>query len=180
MFMTKRRTISLVALALTILVAGAVVWRVVSETRKLIAATGPYADDSDRTLEQISSSVKLARAGNKEVLLEFGANSCTWCKLVEKVFESDKRVADELQNHYIVILVDISAGNNQRVNAKYGDPTHDGVPVAVFLGSNGKQLLTKNIAFADQTALSNGIPRVDADKLLDFLKKRAEQRLSAR
>ncbi len=180
MFMTKRRTISLVALALTILVAGAVVWRVVSETRKLIAATGPYGDDSDRTLKQISSSVKLARAGNKEVILEFGANSCTWCKLVEKVFESDKRVAEELQSHYIVVLVDISGRNNQRVNAKYGDPTHDGVPVAVFLDSNGKQLLTKNIAFADQAALSNGVPRGDADKLLDFLKKRAEQRLSAR
>jgi thiol:disulfide interchange protein len=169
-----RRGILLAAVAVLSVMTAAVLWRVVSDATEL------FSDGSSKTLKEISRSVKSGRESHKEVFLQFGGPMCTWCKLLEGVFESDKRIAAELNEHYIVVKVDVQNGNNRRVIAKYGNPIRDGVPVTVFLDSDGKQLLTKNIAFADQGALSNGVARVDPDKVLNFLKTRTQERLSAR
>jgi hypothetical protein len=73
-------------------------------------------------------------------------------------------------------MVDVSDGNNKSVDDKYGTPRHNSLPFTVILDSDGKQLLTQNIAFADEDALSHGTARVAPDKVLDILKKWAPKR----
>jgi thioredoxin-related protein len=137
---SNQRKFLLVALAALILVTAGVLRRVVSEAQTFAVASG-YVDESGHTLKQISDSLVLAKKGHKQVILQFGSSGCTWCKLLHNVFESDKRIAEDLENNFVVVMVDVSDGNNKRVDAKYGHPTRDGLPVCVFLDSNGKRIL---------------------------------------
>ena len=163
------------------MVAGGLVWLMVSESRALarsnkqLADSAAPRDDSAQTFAQISDALTVAKKDHKQVLLQFGGHGCTWCHLLETLFKTDQRIAGELEKDFVVVLVDVSSnennGNNKGVRDKYGNPDRDGVPVTVFLDSDGKQLLAENIAFADKEAQKHKIARVDPDKVLAFLKK---------
>jgi len=165
-----------VALATITILAADTVLRVIEEWQALAQITNP--DDSKQTLKQISKALVAARTDDKRVLLQFGSRSCTWCQLLHNLFDNDESIAGELKKDYVVIMVDVSDENNKRVDERYGHPIRDGIPVSVFLDSNGKQLLTTNIAFADSQALSNGIARVDPSQVLAFLKKLSHKDVS--
>jgi hypothetical protein len=171
--MKPRTTIWIGALVLTMVAAGLVL-RLVAEVKNWpVASTSvpPHADESLTTLNQISEAVAIAKKGDKRVLLEFGSRGCTWCHLLNKLFEKDELIGTELQNDYILVTVDVSDGNNKQVDDQYGTPRQNSLPFSVILDSDGKVLLAQNIAFADERALSNGIPRIDPGKVLDLLKK---------
>jgi thiol:disulfide interchange protein len=179
--MKNQRTFSLVAWVVIAILAGGVAGRAIFEVRALARASEGHdeagrIDESDDTFKRISDALALARPGHKQVILEFGSRQCTWCHLLEKAFESDPRIAAELEKNFIIVKVDVSSANNNRVNTRYGSPIGKGLPVSVFLDSDGRQLLTQNIAFADEEALGHGTARVDPDRILEYLKQRSEKR----
>jgi hypothetical protein len=90
---------------------------------------------------------------------------------LHKVFDTNKQIADELHKDYIVIMVDVSDGNNKTVDNKYGTPRHNSLPFTVILDSDDKPILAKNIAFADDDLFRQGICQIDTDKVLALLKK---------
>ena len=173
--MNKRRIFLFLALAIITILAAVLVRGVIEETQALAGVT-IRKDDSTQTLKQISKSLTIAKEDNKRVLLQFGAVGCTWCQLLHNLFENDERIAAELKRDYVVVMVDVSDENNKRVNDKYGDPYHNGVPFTVILDSDGRQLLMQNIAFADKEALSHQIARVVPEKVLDILMKWAPKK----
>jgi thioredoxin-related protein len=177
--MSKQRIFSVVVLAALTIFAAALVWQFAMDSQYLIqteAATPPHIDESTQTLKQISDSLLVAKRDDKRVLLEFGSRGCSWCHLLHNLFEKDERIAAELKSDYVVVIVDVSDGNNKTVDEKYGTPRHNSLPFTVILDSDGKPLLTRNIAFADEDALSHGTARVDPDKVLDILKKWAHKK----
>ena len=173
--MNNQRVVSLAALAFLTAIAAGLLWRFVLVSQYVVEASTisvePHIDQSADTLNQISEAMVIAKRDNKRVLLQFGSRGCSWCHLLHNVFETDARIAGELKRGYVVVQVDVSDGNNQAVDEKFGKPTRGGLPVTVILDSDGRQLLTKNIAFADEESLRLKTPRIDAGKVLACLKK---------
>ena len=171
--MTKQRILFFLALVGLSLIASTLVWRVVQVSQSLVEAktAPPQVDESTDTLNRISDALLLARRDNKRVLLQFGSRGCSWCHLLHKVFDTNKQIASELKKDYIVIMVDVSDGNNKSVDDKYGTPRHNSLPFTVILDSAGQPVLAQNIAFEDEASLHQGVCRIDTDKVLALLKK---------
>lgn len=176
--MTRQRVLSFATLAGLSIFAGVLVWHVaqVSHDLATVTATPPHIDQSADTLKQISDALLVAKRANKRVLLEFGSRGCTWCHLLQKSYETNKPIADELRRDYIVVMVDVSDHNNKMVDDKYGTPRHNSLPFTVILDLAGKPILAQNIAFADEDLLRQNICRIDTDKLLDLLKRYSSSR----
>lgn len=130
----------------------------------------PRPDIYDRTADgtaQIQDALKLAKAENKNVLLQFGANWCGWCHKLHALFKDNAQIAKTLKDHYVVVLIDVDQvdGKTHNVNLieKYGNPVQFGLPVIVVLDREGKQLTTQ-----DTAKLEKG-DRHDPKKVVAFL-----------
>ena len=115
-----------------------------SSSKASSQARAKIYDESSDGSKQIADA--LARAGkeHKHVLIQFGANWCSWCQKLHKLFETDKNVAGELKSDYVVVLVDVNKGHNRNIDTKYGHPTRFGLPAIVVLDADGKQLTTQD------------------------------------
>lgn len=130
------------------------------------------ADIYDKTADgenQIATALTKARRNHQRVLLQFGANWCGWCHKLHDLFKSDKEIARELRDEYVVVLVDVDKVDGKQHNIavveKYGNPTKQGLPVIVVLDADGKQLTTQETG-----SLEVG-DHHDPAKVLAFLKK---------
>lgn len=94
---------------------------------------------------QVAQALKVATAGHKNVVIVFGANWCIWCRRLHAAFETPD-VAKELAAHFVVLEIDVNTRNgskrNADVDARYGNPIAQGVPMIVVLDATGKQLTT--------------------------------------
>lgn len=123
----------------------------------------PTADGS----AQIAEALQAARAGNKRVLLNFGANWCVWCRSLDRLFHENGDVRNALARDYVVVKIDVNTRKgvkrNESVNAKYGNPIQHGLPVLVVLDPNDQVLTTQETG-----ALEEGKGH-DPAKVLAFL-----------
>jgi thioredoxin-related protein len=94
---------------------------------------------------QLADALKAAKAGHKNVVVVFGANWCIWCRRLHAAFQRPE-VAKELAAHFVVVEIDVNtrkgSKRNADVDARYGNPIAQGVPVIVMLDANGKPLTT--------------------------------------
>jgi thiol:disulfide interchange protein len=100
--------------------------------------------------KQIAKALKQAKAEDKRVLLEFGANWCEWCVRLNRYFKEHKAVANVVKADYMLVLIDLDVVDQKKHNAdvleQYGEPTKAGLPALVVLDADGRQLTTKNTA----------------------------------
>jgi len=101
-------------------------------------------NEAARGAKQVADAVIIATRENKRILLQFGANWCSWCVKLHKLFETDKAVKEELRANYVVALIDVNNGHNQDLVVKYGAETGYGLPFLVVLDGHGKHLITKH------------------------------------
>ena len=108
----------------------------------------------------IQTARQQARAGNKRVLLDFGANWCPWCHALHRLFTTDDRVRDRLAADYVVVMIDVNqrhgTARNAAVNEKYGNPVKEGLPVLVVLDDDGHRLVTQETGALEQGGGSRG------------------------
>ena len=130
-------------------------------------------DIYDRTADgtaQIATAVTQAKAEHKHVLVDLGANWCSWCRRLKQTMESDATVAKTLQDNFVLVLVDVNhrqgKQRNDAVNDKYGNPMAQGLPVLVVLDAGGKQLTTQ-----ESGALEDGKEAHDPAKIIAFLRQ---------
>jgi thioredoxin-related protein len=94
---------------------------------------------------QVADALKTAQTDHKNVVIVFGANWCIWCRRLHAAFQTPA-VARELASHFVVVELDTNTRKgtkrNADVNARYGDPIAQGVPMIVVLEATGKQLTT--------------------------------------
>jgi thioredoxin-related protein len=123
-----------------------------------------YNESADGA-KQIADALVLAKQKQKRVLLQFGANWCSWCHKLHRLFETDKTIAAVLQSDFVVVMIDVNKGHNKEVDAKLGQPTRHGLPVLVVLDAAGKQLVTQETG-----SLEEG-DHHSPQKVIAFLKK---------
>ena len=88
----------------------------------------------------IQHALAKAKRQNKRVLLDFGGNWCSDCKVLDYYFHEPPN-AGLLQRNFV--LVDINVGmytHNLGLAKKYNIPIHKGVPALAILGTHGQLL----------------------------------------
>jgi len=151
-----------------------------SPTSRADGEKGKRADIYDTKADgakQIADALTIAKRDNKRVLLQFGANWCSWCHLMHETLENEKQLAKVLQYEYVFVLVDVDEvdgkQHNASINEKYGEPIKNGLPAWVVLDADGKQIATVN---TEPFELGKGY---DSDKILAALNKYKPEPVSA-
>ncbi|HET6229030.1 MAG TPA: thioredoxin family protein [Longimicrobiaceae bacterium] len=91
---------------------------------------------------EIDSAMVAARADHKLVLIDFGADWCLDCVILDRLFQ-DADVAAYLDAHYHVVRVDVGQfDHNLDLVKKFGSPIEGGVPAVVVVAPTGRMVAT--------------------------------------
>jgi thioredoxin 1 len=88
----------------------------------------------------VQSALQQAAASHKRVLVEFGANWCSDCRVLEQHFRRAEN-ADLLEAHFVLVHVNVGDSgidHNTDLAQSYGIPLDRGVPALAVLESDGR------------------------------------------
>jgi len=119
--------------------------------------------------KDIQDAVVLAKKSNKRILLDVGGEWCIWCHRLDSLFIQNKDIDDYLNEHYIVVKVNVSKENkNEAVLSKY--PKIPGYPHVFLLNEEGKLIQSQNTEEWEYPKYSP-IKGYYKEKVFNFLKK---------
>ena len=127
-------------------------------------------DESADGSKQIADALVIAKKEQKHLLLQLGANWCKWCHRLHTLLQTDKGIAEELNNNYVFVMIDVNKEHNKDTDEKYGHPTGLGLPVLVVLDADGKHLATQETGKLEEGDHHN------PEKVMAFLKEWAPKR----
>ena len=94
--------------------------------------------------QQLASALAEAKVQHKRVLLSLGANWCSDSQRMFRLLRNDPRIARELNEHYVLAMVDVNKrtgfDRNATLVTRLGDPLGRGIPVLLVLGADGAVL----------------------------------------
>jgi thiol:disulfide interchange protein len=154
----------------SVLVGGVLLMRTASQQSGLAAGGAPIYDVSADAKRDIALALATAKAEQKLVLIDFGADWCPDCVVLSRIFES-KEVKPYLDEHYVVVRVNVGQWDaNLDVSRQYGDPIKKGIPAVVVLTPEGRQVATTG-----DGSLANA-QTATRQEILDVLTQWVEQR----
>lgn len=127
-----------------------------------------YDEEADAHVD-IANALKKAKQENRRVLIQWGANWCGWCRLLDGTFKSNREVARKLQYEYDLVHVDIGKWDKHLdLVEKYGaDIKSAGVPYLTILDADGNVLANQETGTLEKTV--DGKPGHDPEKIVAFL-----------
>jgi thiol:disulfide interchange protein len=158
----------LVAVATLIGLALATACQSPTATNSEASAGEPY-DERTSGSDLVDAALQQALAGNKHVILLFGANWCPYCRQLHALLENDPQVSALVKESFVVVPIDVgtsSRNRNTSVIDRYGATVFtDGVPSVVVIDAKGKRLApTRDNPWSAKN-------RIEADRVITFLKK---------
>lgn len=135
------------------------------------------AADAER---QIADALAKAKKENRRVLIQWGANWCSWCHLLHGLFQSDADVKRKLQYEYDVVLVDVGRfDKNMDLAETYGaELKAAGIPYLTVLDAEGKVIANQETGSL-KASTPDGKDGHDAAKVLALLEEHQAPYLSA-
>lgn len=125
------------------------------------AARNPAAD--------LKAALALAATDHKEVLVDFGADWCPDCQVLDKLFQS-LSTRSLLEKDYHVVAVDVGQFDlNLRFAARYVNLETSGIPALVVLAPDGK------VRFATNDGSFENARTMNSDQVSAFLARWAPQ-----
>lgn len=124
-----------------------------------IAAADTIPDHYDPTRNpaaDLRAALALAATDHKEILIDFGANWCPDCRVLDMLFQSGE-TRPLLQRDYHVVAVDVGQFNlNLGFAAKYVNLATSGIPALVVLTPDGKtRVATNDGSFENARTMNN-------------------------
>jgi thiol:disulfide interchange protein len=114
---------------------------VVATARPARAQQQPIYDPRANVRAEIQAALGEAQQDHKLILLDFGADWCLDCVILDRFF-ADAAVQPYLRDHYHLVRVDVGRfDHNLDVARKYGMPIEGGVPAIVVLAPTGQILV---------------------------------------
>jgi thiol-disulfide isomerase/thioredoxin len=105
----------------------------------------PYDAHADAEAA-LAATIVRAKANGKRVLIDFGGNWCTDCRILAAVMELPE-LKPFLAKHYEVVEIDVGRMNrNMQIPARYGLTKLDGVPTVLIAEPDGKLINATNSA----------------------------------
>ncbi len=110
-------------------------------------------NDPDSARVLLNSALETARTSDKQVLVMFRASWCSWCKRLEKTFESSE-IHKIIDDHFVVVRLNVLERGEKvqslenpgarEVMRNFGGET-SGLPFLAFLGTKGVMLANSNV-----------------------------------
>jgi thiol:disulfide interchange protein len=131
----------------------------------------PIYDEKADAEAQIRSALAAARKEQRRVLIQWGANWCSWCHRLHKDFSKDMELARTLKANYEYVLVDIGRRDkNIALAARYGaHPEKTGIPLVTILEADGKVVVNQDMEPYEKP--KGGEKGYQQAKLAEFLEK---------
>ncbi|MCB0832792.1 MAG: DUF255 domain-containing protein [Bacteroidetes bacterium] len=89
--------------------------------------------DSKLKWYSYNDGVKIAKSQNKQILVDFYTDWCSWCKVMDQKTYADVRIVDYLNKNFI--LIKLNPEKDPPVN--YNGQTYDAMRFVEGLGING-------------------------------------------
>ena len=98
------------------------------------ADDGPWPFDEEADAQaDLAAGIDAAKASDKLLLLEFGANWCPDCRALFKATR-DQEIAAVIESHFLVVKIDVGNWDkNPEVVAAYDNPISGGIPAIVVV-----------------------------------------------
>ena len=113
----------------------------------------------------IDSALAQAASSHKRVLVEFGANWCGDCKVLDENFHQPENAA-LLSSHFVLVHVNVGEhgiDHNLELAEHYGIPLNKGVPALAVLDGDGR------VVFSQKNGEFEAMHRVDPRSINEFL-----------
>lgn len=108
------------------------------------AADNPLYDEKADAHQQIAAAVAEASKAGKNIILDFGANWCLDCHVLDSAMHSPD-LAAVVEKNYVVVHIDVGRMNkNLDLAQKYGIPLNKGIPALAVLDPRGKLLYSQD------------------------------------
>lgn len=127
----------------------------------LTVSSAVYAVDFENTTipglnitTDIDSAFNVAQSQNKTVIIIFDRENCVYCDMLKKNVLSNNDVQKELNENFVVVLVDIN--KNPDIAAEYNV---FGTPIIQFIDSDGK-LIYKIEGYVDSDEFLQSIKEI--------------------
>lgn len=130
-------------------------------------AAEPMYPPVDRAKGDVEAALKEASKTHRRVLVDFGGNWCTDCKVLDINMKKPENAA-LLAKHYVVVHVNIGdkgISDNFDVAERYGIPLRKGVPALAILEGDGR------VVYAQKTGEFEDMRHMDPKSVNDFLAK---------
>ena len=130
-------------------------------------AAGPIYPEISRATADIEAGLKEAKAGHKRVLVDFGGNWCTDCKVLDINFKKPENEA-VLKDHYVLVHVNVGENRideNLDIGERYGIPLKKGVPALAVLDADGR------VVHAQKEGEFESMRKMDPKSVNEFLVK---------
>lgn len=148
-------------------------------------AKTPLYDEKADAKQQLAAALKQAKKENRRVLIQWGFNTCSWCRMMHKTFTTDGAIKKELNDEYDLVMVDTGPNKNMDLASSYGaDLKKHGFPYLTVLDSDGKAIANQETASLEikaangESVIGDGAGHEPA-KLLAFLKSNEAKPLVA-
>ena len=130
-------------------------------------AAEPMYPPIDRAKPDLESALTTAAKEKKRVIVDFGGNWCTDCKILDINLKKPENAA-LLQKHFVMVHVNVGdkgISDNFEVAERYGIPLKKGVPALAVLESDGR------VVYAQKSGEFESMRSMDPSSVNDFLQR---------
>jgi thiol-disulfide isomerase/thioredoxin len=147
-----------IRLAAALVIAGASLAGVAAE---------PMYPAVERAKADIESATKEAKKAKKRVIVDFGGNWCTDCKILDINMKKPENAA-LLDKHFVMVHVNVGdkgISDNFDVADRFGVPLKKGVPALAVIDGDGR------VVYAQKNGEFESMRKMDPKSVHDFLEK---------
>jgi thioredoxin-related protein len=102
-------------------------------------------DDKSDPFSDASAALALAKATNRQVLIEIGGNWCTWCHKMDNFLAKNHDIYQTLHSQYVLLKINVSDSNENKAFMDSLPPVL-GYPHMYVSTAAGKMILSKDTA----------------------------------
>lgn len=108
------------------------------------AADNAIYDEKADARQQVQTAILEASRSGKNIVLDFGANWCADCHVLDAQMHSPE-LRGLIEKNYVVVHIDVGRmTKNVDLAEKYGIPLQKGIPALAVLDSHGKLLYSQD------------------------------------
>ena len=134
-----------------------------------VAAAESMYPAVERAKADVESAMKEAKKTGKRVIVDFGGNWCTDCKILDINLKKPENAA-LLEKHYVMVHVNVGdkgISDNFDVAERFGIPLKKGVPALAVLDGDGR------LVYAQKNGEFESMRSMDPRSVNDFLSRYA-------
>jgi thiol:disulfide interchange protein len=140
------RVIHIIVISLSLLINSPAIAKSVKAANTLNLPTySKVYDDQRDPFADANAALALARASNRQVLIEIGGNWCSWCKKMASFLDKNPDVYQALHQQYVLLKINVSDSNENNDFMKSLPPVL-GYPHMFVATAQGKMILSKDTA----------------------------------